>query len=99
MSFRSWRVRLLQTAAFCGVLTLLSIQTSGGRMQAQSACGPTVNPIVCENLNPGNPASERDISGSGGASIQGFPTNISVAPGQSVSLKIKTTASAYSINI
>ena len=73
MSFRSWRVRLLPSAALCGLLTLLSIQTSGGRMQAQGGCGPTVNAIVCENLNPGNPASEWDISGRRRHHHPGFP--------------------------
>ena len=42
-------------------------------MQAQGGCGPTVNAIVCENLNPGNPASEWDISGRRRHHHPGFP--------------------------
>src|SRR4051812_10649162 len=99
MSFRSWRVRLLPFAAFCGVLTVLTLQTPGAGAQTQSPCGPTVNQIVCENLNTGNPAAEWDISGSGDSTIQGFATNISVTPGQTIAFKIKTTANAYTINI
>ena len=47
----------------------------------------------------GNPPSEWDVSGAGDASIQGFPTDISVNKGGTISFKISTNASAYSINI
>jgi hypothetical protein len=78
---------------------LVSIQIPGGGVQAQSGCGPTVNPIVCENQKPGNLASEWDITGAGDSSIQGFATSMSVAQGQTVVFKIKTPASAYTIDI
>ena len=57
------------------------------------------NPISVENLKPGNPASEWDISGAGDPSIQGFATDISFTRGQTVSFKIDTDASAYRIDI
>ncbi|WP_018614591.1 DUF4082 domain-containing protein [Segetibacter koreensis] len=57
------------------------------------------NAIVTENKLTGNPASEWDISGAGDLSIQGFATDISVNKGQTVRFKIKTNASAYTINI
>jgi hypothetical protein len=65
-----------------------------------TAAAPSAsNPIVAENLLPGNPASEWDVSGSGDSSIQGYATDISVDRGQTVSFKINTTASAYYIDI
>jgi len=57
------------------------------------------NKIALENALTGNPQSEWDVSGSGDASIQGFATDISVAPGGTVQFKIKTTATAYRIDI
>lgn len=66
---------------------------------ASSLIARTQNPIVTENALTGNPKSEWDISGSGDASIQGFATDISVNKGETVRFKIKTTASAYTINI
>ena len=47
--------------------------------QAQAACAG--NAIVCENQQPGTPASEWDIDGAGDATIQGFATDISVNAG------------------
>lgn len=57
------------------------------------------NAIVTENAKPGNPRSEWDIDGAGDLSIQGFATDISVNKGSTVRFKIKTTASAYKIDI
>jgi hypothetical protein len=65
---------------------------------AQSGCG-SVNAIVCENQQPGAPASEWDVSGAGDSSLQGFATAFSIAPGQTQVFKIDTTASAYSMAI
>jgi hypothetical protein len=62
-------------------------------------CGPGSNPVACENSKPGAPQTEWDVSGAGDPSIQGFATDISVDRGQTVSFKIKTDASAYTIDI
>ena len=69
--------------------------------QAQAQCSNPANAIVAENCLPGNPASEWDIgAGSiGDPTIQGFATDISVNQGGTVSFKISTPASAYTINI
>ena len=48
--------------------------------QGQSSCGPTVNPVVCENLKPGTPSSVWDVNGAGDSTIQGFGTEMSVVP-------------------
>jgi len=79
--------------------------TSGGRgtgvtlSAAGSPCGPMINPIACENQQPGDPASAWDIQGIGDDSIQGFATNISINRGGTVSFKIKTDSSSYAIDI
>jgi len=49
--------------------------------------GPTQrsdNTISIENQLPGNPPSEWDIAGAGDPTIQGFATDISAAPGDTV---------------
>jgi len=55
------------------------------------------NPVACENQNTGD--SDWQISGSGDPTIQGFATDISYVPGQTVSFKINTNASNYTIAI
>jgi len=52
------------------------------------------NPIVTENLMPGNPSSEWDISGAGDLTIQGFATDLSVDNGTTVNFKINVTDAA-----
>src|SRR5262249_11871160 len=73
---------------FAGTLVLVP------RLTAQSN-----NPIPAENLLPGNPQSEWDVSGSGDSTIQGFATDISVNKGGSISFKVTTTAAAFNMNI
>jgi VCBS repeat-containing protein len=60
---------------------------------------PGSNKIVVENCQAGNPQSEWNITGTGDAAIQGYATDISFTPGQTVQFKITTTASAYHIDI
>jgi Domain of unknown function (DUF4082)/Bacterial Ig-like domain/Bacterial Ig domain len=62
-------------------------------------CAPPIeNAIACENSKPGHP-DEWEVSGSGDPSIQGFATELSVNKGETIRFKIKTNASAYSIDI
>jgi hypothetical protein len=95
--FRNWRT---VTLANIPLVTLLCT-FAGNQVQAQTfGCSPAMsNDIVCENSKPGNPSSQWDISGTGDASIQGFATDISVPQGGTLSLKIKTNAAAYTIDI
>jgi hypothetical protein len=83
-------------ACACGILVALGGGTAGA---VGDPCGPGSNPIVCENSKPGAPQSEWDVAGSGDPTIQGFATDISVNQGQTVAFKVKTDASAYSIDI
>ena len=68
---------------------------SGRQLLRAQSCA---NPIACENLLPPG-KTDWQISGSGDSDIQGFATDISVNVGQTVSFKIKTTASNYTIDI
>jgi hypothetical protein len=73
----------------------------GGPTAANAAdpCGPTGNKVACENSKPGTDPEIWDINGAGDSSIQGFATDISVNIGQRIDFKIKTDASAYTIDI
>jgi hypothetical protein len=71
------------------------VQISNEQPRAQ--CSP--NPIVCENANPGAPASEWDISSAGDDTIQGFATSISVNKGETVRFKVDTTATTFNVDI
>ena len=86
--------RLAFVASLLAVCLLAQDRTTG-----QSACGPTINPIVCENNNPGTPASVWNVTGAGDASIQGFATDISVTPGGTAQFKVDTTASSFTLDI
>ena len=92
--------RLLRGLGAVAALCLFATtESSRIAMQAQSSCGATINPIVCENQKPGDPATLWDVSGSGDSSIQGFTTNISAAPGDAVQFKIDTPSSNYRLDI
>src|SRR5262245_1683302 len=78
-------------------LPLLIAIIQGSKQQPLAQCSP--NPIVCENANPGAPASEWDISSAGDDTIQGFATSISVNKGETVRFKVDTPASAFNIDI
>ncbi len=96
---RSWMARV-RYGVVCAALALTGL--SGGletTLYAQSTCGPTINPIACENQKPGDPSSAWDISGSGDSSIQGFATEMSVVAGQIQRFKINTNSNNYTIGI
>ncbi|WP_249780004.1 DUF4082 domain-containing protein [Bradyrhizobium sp. dw_411] len=58
-----------------------------------------LNPIVLENMKPGNPESEWGIDGAGDSNIEGFATDISVNHGSPISFKINTNSTDYRIDI
>ena len=81
-------------AVLCGVLLYFSLS-----LVAFGSCSAPANPIESENCLPGNPDSQWDVSGAGDPTVQGFATDISVNAGQTISFKINTDASAYTIEI
>ncbi|WP_417563765.1 DUF4082 domain-containing protein [Microbacterium sp.] len=97
---RRWRtlgigaVLAVVASALVGIDVPTAAIADGG-----SSCGPTINPIVCENSKPGTDPSVWDIDGAGDPSIQGFATDISVNAGSTIDFKIDTDASSYKIDI
>src|SRR5262245_8763641 len=72
---------------------LLALLMPSSRAKEPGPCDPpNSNQIVCENQKPGDSATDWDIVGAGDPTIQGFPTDISVDQGQTVSFKIATDA-------
>ena len=68
-------------------------------LSAFATCTAPRNPIEAENCLPGTPASQWYVDGAGSPNIQGFPTDISVNAGQTISFKISTNAISYRIDI
>jgi hypothetical protein len=94
--------KLLLRGSALAALAALALTASRDAMiqaQAGSSCGPTINPIVCENQKAGDPESLWDVSGAGDSTIQGFAADFSAIPGQTVRFKIDTDASDYTIDI
>src|SRR5712671_840013 len=79
------------------VVALLAIAIQAPWSHVQAQCGP--NPIVCENLQAGNPKIEWDVAGSGDSTLQGFATDISANKGDTLGFKVTTTAANFSIDI
>src|SRR6516162_2607039 len=82
--------------------TLQLTATSDGQT-AITTFSDAPNKIVTENLNPGTPQSVWAIHGSianqGDSQIEGFATQISTNAGQTVSFKINTASSGYTLAI
>ena len=99
--FRMWRfpamVGLLATIL---TTTMCSVVLRVDPAAAAGSCGPpVVNPVACENTLPGDPPSDWMLTTSGDATLQGFATAMSVNAGSTISFKIDSTASAYTIDI
>lgn len=56
------------------------------------------NAVYLENQRPGNPRSEWDLTGASKA-IEGFAAQMSVNRGETVQLKVKTSARSYRVDI
>jgi Domain of unknown function (DUF4082)/Bacterial Ig-like domain/Bacterial Ig domain len=74
------------------VSLLLAVPLIGLVAPAANAatCPVGANAIACENLQPGD--ANWEVGGGGDPSIEGFATQMSVTPGQTVSFKIHTTS-------
>jgi len=96
------RALLVLIAAALASGTLLTVTQPATPVAAAPCDPPPVgNPIVCENLQPGNPQSEWDLGSTtaGDPSIQGFATDISVNKGATVTFKVNTPATSYRLDI
>jgi hypothetical protein len=77
------------------VLALLPASSSA----ATDPCAPGGNAIACENSKPGAPPSQWETVGAGDPELQGYSTKMSVQAGDTVSFKIKTDFTGYTIDI
>src|SRR5258708_39540762 len=77
----------LTLAVLLGLLSLVGMRPAA----AASPCGPPVASVIaCENMVPGDPPGDWQVSGAGDSTIQGFGTQMSVTPGQTINFKINT---------
>jgi Domain of unknown function (DUF4082)/Fibronectin type III domain len=85
-------VAFLATCA--AVLTgLLLLPASGFAQTPSSPCAPPVtNKVACENAQPGTAPVQWQTRGSGDPTIQGFATQMSVQPGETIHFKIRSDA-------
>src|SRR4051795_6200206 len=81
----------LALALVTTILLLAAFPAAG-----MAACA---NPVACENEKPGSAPSAWQVSGIGDASIQGYATSMSVNKGGTIRFKVKSTASAYHIDV
>ncbi|WP_255769406.1 DUF4082 domain-containing protein [Pseudarthrobacter sulfonivorans] len=85
------------------IASTLSVSADPSVLSPARAAGPCDAPmtsrVACENTLPGSPPSEWQVAGAGNSTIQGYATSMSVNVGQAVAFKVKTTASAYRIDI
>ena len=70
-----------------------------GARAADPCAPPVTNPIPCENSQPGTDPLTWRVTGAGDPGIQGFATDISVDVGSTVSFKINTGSTNYSLTI
>ena len=87
-----------------GVVQAPSAAASGTTVGPPTGCTGQMNPVQCENLQPGTAIANSPISVPydtvGDATIQGFATSISVNLGQTVSFKINApNVNSYHINV
>ena len=94
------RFLLLSAIAALAISWLPATHRTVARAQGTPGpCDPPNNAIVCENSKTGNPASQWDVNGIGDDTIQGFTTDISYAPGDTVHFKVDTAATGFRLDI
>src|SRR4051794_10549440 len=84
------RARLF--SALVGVLVALAVLPA----MSYGACA---NPVACENALPGSPPSAWEVDGTGDSTIQGFATQMSVSPGDTIGFKVKSATANYHVDI
>jgi Domain of unknown function (DUF4082)/Bacterial Ig-like domain/Bacterial Ig domain len=85
--------------AAVGVCILCASIVPGVALSVLAADPCLVNPIPCENQLPGTAPSIWSVSGAGDPSIQGFATDISVNVGGTITFKVKTSSTKYSLTV
>ena len=105
---RKWLALSLGVVIIAGllssVLALTGVARAGTTVGPPVGCTGNMNPVQCENLQPGTPQVDSPLSipysSIGDPSIQGFSTSMSVDVGQTVYFKVDAPGvSAWHINI
>ncbi|MQA29460.1 MAG: hypothetical protein GEU82_06425 [Luteitalea sp.] len=97
-----WLAYLVSTGL---ALTLIAPPVAAQRRGAaapaepRDPCATPANRIIAENCKPGNDSTEWDINGYGDPTIQGFPTEMSVLPNETINFKIETPATRYRVDV
>ncbi|QCB96074.1 DUF4082 domain-containing protein [Arthrobacter sp. PAMC25564] len=95
--------RIVRPTVSAVITALLAATLSVFAVPTANAAGPCTAPIVskvaCENTQPGNPASEWQVTGAGDSTIQGYATSMSVNVGGTVNFKVKTPSTSYHIDV
>jgi hypothetical protein len=87
------------TASSTYYYRVTSVTSAGGSAESPTGSPASFVTTAGSGGGNGNPPSEWDITGAGDATIQGFSTDISVNKGDTVSFKINTNATAYTIDV
>src|SRR3954454_21128561 len=91
---------LVAVLAFAATLLVLAVAPAASR--ADACTPPVTNAVACENSKAGTPPSNWQLSSLGDAgddSIQGFATQMSVQPGDTIGFKIKSDTTNFHIDI
>jgi hypothetical protein len=91
--------RRLALLAFLVAAPLFAGATHPAVSLADACTAPVVSPVACENTKPGTDPVTWEVDGAGDPSIQGYATQQSVNVGTTVNFKIKSTTSAFHIDI
>ncbi|HEY0804359.1 MAG TPA: N,N-dimethylformamidase beta subunit family domain-containing protein, partial [Pseudonocardiaceae bacterium] len=96
-ALRAMAVHMIATVGLVATAIVVPTLVMSTPAAAANPCGPpVVNPIACENTQPGTPNWQVN---SDDPTIVGFTTDISGTAGGTVGFKVNTNASSYQINI
>jgi hypothetical protein len=68
-------------------------------MHPAAGAAACANAVACENAKTGSAPNAWQVSGAGDATIVGYATSMGVDKGQTVRFKVKTSVSAYHIDV
>lgn len=87
---------LLLTLLLAAALAVVTVRAPAARADA---CTTSPQSVACENTKPGADPAQWEVTTSGPSTIEGFATSMSVNVGQTVTFKINTPATGYTIGI
>ena len=82
---------------FFGVCTLFFAYIASSALECPTA--HACSKVASENNLPGAKSSEWDVNGAGDPTIQGFATDSSVLPGDTLHVKVLTDSNSYRMDV